>query len=319
MNAAWRIVSARSEAGAAVALVEVTGDIDSAFTVLGIAPVREGEARLRDLAGVDRGLVMRWSATCATLTPHGGPLIVRRLAEALGAAGLRPGGERPGDEELMRRHPEARDTVEARMLDALGVAASPRAIDLLLDQPRRWRVSRDHDPGHDEVLSRLLSPPLVVALGPSNIGKSTLLNALAGRSVALVADEPGTTRDYVGVHLDLDGLVVRYADTPGLREGAEGIETEAVGLALNLARGADLVLLCGDAGSPPIDPGGLGIRGPTLRLALRSDLGRAGFFADAVVSAKEGLGLGALAERVRESLVSDGALADPRPWKFWED
>lgn len=319
MNAAWRIVSAKCEAGAAIALIEVTGDIDSALGALGIAPVREGEVRLRDLAGIDRGLVMRWSATCAVLTSHGGPFIVRRLVEALGAAGLRQAEERAGEEELMRRYPEARDALEARMLEALAAAASPRVIDLLLDQPRRWKSSREHDPAIDAVLSRLIRPPLVVALGPSNIGKSTLLNALAGRSVALVADQPGTTRDYVGVHLDLDGLVVRYADTPGLREGAEEIEAEAVGLALDLARGADLVLLCGDAWSPPIDTGALGIKPPTLTVALRSDLGRPCFFADAVVSVRQGVGLGPLAERVREVLVPGSALDDPRPWKFWED
>src|SRR6185295_9623266 len=115
-------------------------------------------------------------------------------------------------------------------------------------------------------------PPTVVAIGPPNIGKSTLLNALAGRSVAIVADEPGTTRDHVGVRLDLAGLVVNYIDTPGLdpRGAHEAIQREAQDLARDAARAADLVLLCSDPANAA--PTGVPAR-DTLRLGLRADLG----------------------------------------------
>ncbi len=63
-------------------------------------------------------------------------------------------------------------------------------------RPKRFKNPASE--ARDRVLRRLIDPPLVVAIGPPNIGKSSLLNALAGRSVALVADEAGTTRDHVG-------------------------------------------------------------------------------------------------------------------------
>src|SRR5690606_29621187 len=125
------------------------------------------------------------------------------------------------------------------------------------------------------LLNRLVTPPTVVALGPPNIGKSTLLNALAKRGVAIVADQPGTTRDHVGVRLDLGGLVVTYIDTPGIDAAGAGdaIQREAQELALSAAASADLVLLCADATSgflaPPTGSG------EALRVGLRADLGTA--------------------------------------------
>src|SRR6185295_9068425 len=130
------------------------------------------------------------------------------------------------------------------------------------DQPRRWQGAPPREAGErDRVLRRLIDPPLVVALGPPNVGKSSLVNALAGRSVSIVADEPGTTRDHVGVMLDLGGLVVRYVDTPGLRQGADELEREAVSGAMEVASRADLLLVCGDPTSLPTElPDGVSSR-----------------------------------------------------------
>ena len=82
----------------------------------------------------------------------------------------------------------------------------------------------------------------VVLMGRPNAGKSSLLNALARRDVAIVTEEAGTTRDLIEVHLDLDGRAVTLVDTAGLRRDAGRIEAEGMRRAVERGRGADLVL-----------------------------------------------------------------------------
>lgn len=89
---------------------------------------------------------------------------------------------------------------------------------------------------------RLRTGLQVVLLGPPNAGKSSLLNALARRDAAIVAEEAGTTRDVIEVHLDLGGYPVTLVDTAGLREAAGTVEREGIRRALERAEGADLVL-----------------------------------------------------------------------------
>src|SRR5690606_12996237 len=84
---------------------------------------------------------------------------------------------------------------------------------------------------------RLREGYVVVLAGPPNAGKSTLLNVLARRDVAIVTDVPGTTRDPIEVFLDLGGLPVTLIDTAGLRETAEIVEAEGVRRALARAAG----------------------------------------------------------------------------------
>lgn len=89
---------------------------------------------------------------------------------------------------------------------------------------------------------RLRSGVQVVLLGAPNAGKSSLLNALARRDVAIVTEEAGTTRDVIEVHMDLDGYPVTLVDTAGLREEAGLVEREGIRRALARAGDADLVL-----------------------------------------------------------------------------
>ena len=94
-----------------------------------------------------------------------------------------------------------------------------------------------------------------VILGAPNVGKSSLLNRLAGREAAIVAETGGTTRDVIEVHLDLGGFPVSIADTAGLRQADGAIEKEGIRRALARARAADIKVLVFDAREwPQLDP-----------------------------------------------------------------
>jgi tRNA modification GTPase len=105
--------------------------------------------------------------------------------------------------------------------------------------------------------SERLREGLVVAIaGPPNVGKSTLMNALARREVAIVSPHAGTTRDVIEVQLDLDGYPVTVIDTAGVRETFDPVEQEGVRRARARAADADLVLWLIDAehgGLPHVD------------------------------------------------------------------
>ena len=96
--------------------------------------------------------------------------------------------------------------------------------------------------------SERLRDGLVVAIaGPPNVGKSTLMNQLARREVAIVSPHAGTTRDVIEVQLDLDGYPVTVIDTAGIRETDDPVEQEGVRRARARAAEADLVLWLADA------------------------------------------------------------------------
>ena len=89
---------------------------------------------------------------------------------------------------------------------------------------------------------RLRDGLLVAIAGPPNVGKSTLMNQLARREVAIVSPHAGTTRDVIEVQLDLDGYPVTVIDTAGIRETDDPVEQEGVRRARSRAADADLVL-----------------------------------------------------------------------------
>lgn len=99
----------------------------------------------------------------------------------------------------------------------------------------------------------------VVIAGPTNAGKSSLLNALANRDVAIVSDQAGTTRDVIEVHLDLAGYSVIISDTAGMRETSDAVEQEGIRRTLNRAAESDLVVWLRDISAsseldaPPAD------------------------------------------------------------------
>lgn len=92
----------------------------------------------------------------------------------------------------------------------------------------------------------------VAIVGAPNIGKSTLLNKLAGREAAITSEIAGTTRDVIEVRMDVAGLPVTFLDTAGLRDTDDRLEQAGIDRALARARAADLRLFLTDGSTPPI-------------------------------------------------------------------
>jgi tRNA modification GTPase len=120
-------------------------------------------------------------------------------------------------------------------------------LDELIETARQGRVLRDG--------------VTVAIIGEPNAGKSSLLNALAGRDSAIVTDIPGTTRDVLRETLSLDGLPVHIADTAGLREATDVVEAEGIRRAREALATADIALLVLD-----------GSRSEAPQRALRSEI-----------------------------------------------
>jgi tRNA modification GTPase len=159
----------------------------------------------------------------------------------------------------------------------------------------------------------------LTVIGPPNAGKSSLVNALAGRDVAIVSETVGTTRDVIEVHLDLGGYAVILADTAGLREASEAVEAEGVRRALARAETADLVLLLLDGSDPNLSvklPGNM-VNKPCLTVWNKADLPWPVRRDGLILSLKTGEGLAALIEAIaakaKELLDSKSAPALTRP------
>jgi tRNA modification GTPase len=99
----------------------------------------------------------------------------------------------------------------------------------------------------------LTKPWEVVLGGPPNVGKSSLINALVGYARSIVYDQPGTTRDVVTAETAFEGWPIRFADTAGVREGADELEAEGIERAKRRLRAADCRILLFDISQPPAE------------------------------------------------------------------
>lgn len=145
----------------------------------------------------------------------------------------------------------------------------------------------------------------IVILGAPNAGKSSLLNALAKRDVAIVSDIAGTTRDMIEVHLDISGYPVTLVDTAGLHDTSDSIEKEGVSRAKRRAQNAELKLLLIDSvADTESQKQMLAMRDEnTLVIYTKSDLKKAP--KDAIgVSTTSGDGLDALIETLKSQIVN---------------
>lgn len=137
--------------------------------------------------------------------------------------------------------------------------------------------------------------------GAPNVGKSSLINAISGRDVAIVSDRPGTTRDALETRVVLGGVPVTLVDTAGLRETDDAIEAEGVRRALARAEDADLVLHVVEAGSAaPIGSHPAAAGKAQLAVANKADVGGAGPDGAIRISALTGEGMDALLARLAE-------------------
>jgi tRNA modification GTPase len=155
----------------------------------------------------------------------------------------------------------------------------------------------------------------IAILGPPNVGKSSLLNAIARRDAAIVAETAGTTRDVIEVHLDLGGYPVTLLDTAGLRDAGEApedpVEQEGVRRALDRAAEADLRLVVFEQPAwPPAASQALElVESDSLVVVNKVDLGRAAVPVELdgqlvlAVSAKSGEGLSSLLERLEAEVA----------------
>ena len=169
------------------------------------------------------------------------------------------------------------------------------------------------DSGRGEVLREGLRLAIV---GPPNAGKSSLINALARRDIAIVSQTPGTTRDVIGVRLQLGGYPLHVSDTAGLRDSADAIEAEGVRRARAEAAASHLTLLLLDGSGVAEIPGGIT---PDLIVWNKSDLPDFQKRDGICVSLKSGAGfdallaaLTALVEKRLETKDDSPALTRPR-------
>ncbi|MBM3979022.1 MAG: GTP-binding protein [Planctomycetes bacterium] len=191
---------------------------------------------------------------------HGGPRVVQMVMAAFEASGGRQPPVRSHEEENRGLTPPARLLERAPtlrtaniILDQLNGAFVTEVRDILAQMATNWW---DQWPRIGALAARgstagahLVEPWKVVIAGAPNVGKSSLINALAGYQRAVVSEVAGTTRDAVSVRTAFDGWPVELIDTAGVREVA-GLEAEGVRLAHRAMRAADILVWVVDATDP---------------------------------------------------------------------
>jgi tRNA modification GTPase len=251
---------------------------------------------------------------------HGGQEVVAYLMEVMAAKGA----VACSWQELDRRTSE--DPLQCLAREALGQAQTVRTAQILLDQLRGTLarslrsiialLEQENVAGATAQLQELarraalgrhlVDPWKVVVAGPPNVGKSSLVNALAGYNRCLVSPLAGTTRDVVSITLAIDGWPVELLDTAGWRD-ARGLEREGIERARQVAAEADLCLWLVDGSSELVRPGARAAR--RREVITKVDLPPAWNW-EALpgaipVSALAGHGLDELCQTVSQELVPD--------------
>ena len=149
----------------------------------------------------------------------------------------------------------------------------------------------------------------VALVGLPNVGKSSLLNALAARDVAIVTDVAGTTRDALSVPIELDGFLINVVDTAGMRETDDKVEAIGVDRAIKAALTSDLVLwLIDERGEDP-DIAARLKGSPCVKIATKQDIWTS-TTVDLGVSVHSGDGLDAVLATVQDCLLGEGVSMD---------
>jgi tRNA modification GTPase len=149
---------------------------------------------------------------------------------------------------------------------------------------------------------------VVLIAGAPNSGKSTLINRIASRDVAIISEIPGTTRDLLEVTIDLRGLPVTFIDSAGIREASDEIEKLGIARARAKAKEAHVVLWLAPSDAPAAEPD---LSHPHLWVVqTKSDL-RPVQGEDGSISALTGEGVGELLSKLYDALVSTKAATEP--------
>ena len=217
-------------------------------------------------------------------------------------------------ERLVRRLTELRVHLEAGIdfadepLEGLALNNVVQRIEAIADEVAETRQAAGRG-------QRLQEGLTVVIAGRPNAGKSSLLNALAGRDAAIVTAIAGTTRDVLDTYLHIDGLPLRVLDTAGLRQGGDVVEQEGVRRARQAMQEADRILLVTDDTAPAaVDTAVTDLQAdlpdaiPVTTVINKIDLsGRAAGIVDGgvAVSALAGDGMAVLREHLRASFGED--------------
>ena len=149
----------------------------------------------------------------------------------------------------------------------------------------------------------------IAIVGPTNAGKSSLLNNLSNREVAIVSEIAGTTRDVVETHLNIDGYPVIISDTAGIRNSKDEIEKKGIKLSLNKAENADLKLVVIDAKTPNLS-GFLNdlLKKDAILVVNKSDLIKKKLdkqiskFNHVLISLKDNLNIDKLIKKIKDNL-----------------
>lgn len=263
---------------AAIAVIRIHGSgaqhfLSTRFSrIAAIGKCVHGELRDEQAQIIDDPVVVLISDLTADVSVHGGTWVVHQVLALLQRDGF-------AIVDSAAATPDAAGELDAAVERSLPFARTELAVRALLAQPQAWK---HFDPANaadilpDQALWWLLNPPRVAIIGAPNVGKSTLANQLFGQERSIVADVPGTTRDWVGELADVNGLVVMLLDTPGVRHTADLIERQAIERSVPVVKDADLVVIVLDATRGIDDQRGLLAHWPTAMVVVnksdRADL-----------------------------------------------
>lgn len=223
----------------------------------------------------------------------------RKAALALAEGGLRKQID-AWQTRLLMLSAGAERTIDYDEADYAADPALARDCGNLAEELREWLERPRIEPLKDGAR--------VVVAGAPNVGKSSLINAIAGSERAIVTDVPGTTRDHIEVPLALDGVPILLTDTAGLRETADQVEAIGVARASHLMEASDILVWLGEPKTAPAHP-------RLIKVHAKADLPERGEAPEGSlpVSSVTGEGLKALLERIsglaKALLPSEDAIA----------
>jgi tRNA modification GTPase len=243
------VIELRLDAQADIALVMQGFQMGSACT---LAEAPQGRIFFGSWSGEDV-VIVRTAEYCWEINCHGGTIAVHRICQDLAAAGLRTDIEGSASNESFQGRIE-RVTNEAllkcRTRKTAGLVLAQQdgrllkfAEDLQSESNDRSRSARQHMQRWQSVAQHLTKPWRVAIVGEPNVGKSSLINTIAGLQRSIVSATPGTTRDLVEADIVVRGWMFRLIDTAGVRSDSDSL-TEQLGIVQSLALLGDCEMIC---------------------------------------------------------------------------